>query len=152
MTPFARRLAGLVGLVLVGCLVWWSQSGDPSGGRTAEGPAATATAQSQANSSAPGMPSLDDFTVAIGDLPPEAVDVIGQIEAGGPFAYPKDGGVFGNREKLLPLRERGYYREYTVATPGSADRGARRIIAGGNGELYYTADHYQSFRLIQATT
>ena len=97
------------------------------------------------------MPDLDAFTVTIGDLPAEAVDVIGQIEAGGPFAFAKDGSTFGNREQLLPLRPRGYYREYTVPTPGSEDRGARRIIAGGDGELYYTADHYATFRLIKAT-
>jgi ribonuclease T1 len=67
------------------------------------------------------------------------------IEAGGPFPYAKDGSEFGNREGLLPQKGPGYYREYTVDTPGSPDRGARRIVAGRNGEFYYTRDHYRSF-------
>jgi ribonuclease T1 len=75
------------------------------------------------------------------------------IKQGGPFPYPKDGAVFGNYEKILPIQKRGYYREYTVRTPGANNRGARRIIAGGkpaiSGEYYYTADHYATFRRIQ---
>jgi ribonuclease T1 len=90
-------------------------------------------------------------------LPPEARETLALIKAGGPFPYRKDGTVFGNREKRLPLRERGYYREYTVKTPGSRDRGARRIVAGAgergdvraSGEYYYTDDHYNSFRRIR---
>ena len=75
------------------------------------------------------------------------------IHAGGPFAYPKDGTVFGNRERLLPARPRGYYREYTVAAPGARDRGGRRIVCGGHETkapetCFYTVDHYSSFRRI----
>jgi ribonuclease T1 len=81
-------------------------------------------------------------------LPPEAHATIALIRQGGPFPYKKDGSVFGNREALLPRRERGYYREYTVRTPGSRDRGARRIVAGHALEFYYTDDHYRSFRRI----
>jgi ribonuclease T1 len=81
-------------------------------------------------------------------LPPEARETIVLIRRGGPFPFQKDGAVFGNREALLPRRERGYYREYTVRTPGSRDRGARRIVAGRSGELYYTDDHYRSFKRI----
>lgn len=81
-------------------------------------------------------------------LPPEARETLARIKAGGPFPYPQDGRTFQNREKRLPLRERGYYREYTVKTPGARDRGARRIVAGRGGELYYTEDHYRSFRRI----
>ena len=66
----------------------------------------------------------------------------------GPFPYEKDGAVFENREALLPSRHYGYYREYTVPTPGALDRGARRIIGGRRGDRYYTADHYTSFRKI----
>jgi ribonuclease T1 len=86
--------------------------------------------------------------IALRDLPPEARATLSLIRAGGPFPYARDGVVFGNREALLPKRPRGYYREYTVPTPGARDRGARRIVAGRDGELYYTDDHYRSFRRI----
>lgn len=85
-------------------------------------------------------------TVRYSDLPPEARRTIALIERGGPFPFARDGIVFQNREGLLPPKPRGYYREYTVITPGSRDRGPRRIVAGAGGELYYTEDHYQSFR------
>ncbi|MFT4100924.1 MAG: ribonuclease domain-containing protein [Burkholderiaceae bacterium] len=87
------------------------------------------------------------------ELPVEAQRMLATIRRGGPFASPKDGIVFSNREKLLPYRPRGYYTEYTVRTPGVRNRGARRIIAGGDprtsGVYYYTEDHYQSFRRIR---
>lgn len=81
-------------------------------------------------------------------LPPEAIDTLQSIERGGPYPYRQDDGVFQNRERLLPPQPRGYYREYTVDTPGSRDRGARRIVTGGRPpvEYYYTDDHYRSFR------
>ena len=93
-------------------------------------------------------------TVPLGRLPAEAQAVHRAIYAGGPFAYSKDGIVFGNRERLLPAEPRGYYHEYTVATPGVRDRGARRIICGGQpvtapAACYYTGDHYASFRRIE---
>jgi ribonuclease T1 len=81
-------------------------------------------------------------------LPKEAVETIALIRKGGPFPYERDGVTFGNREKLLPARERGWYREYTVRTPGEKTRGARRIVAGRDGTLYYTDDHYRTFRRI----
>jgi len=86
--------------------------------------------------------------VAFEKLPIEARETLALIKAGGPFPYPQDGKTFRNREQLLPQRERGYYREYTVKTPGAKDRGARRIVAGRRGEFYYTQDHYRSFRRI----
>ena len=95
--------------------------------------------------------------VRLADLPPEAQQTLLLIERGGPFPYPhKDGSIFGNFESRLPPQARGYYREYTVPTPGRRDRGARRIVAGGIrhadvatfGEYYYTADHYRHFRRI----
>ena len=86
--------------------------------------------------------------IAAADLPREVRETLGRITRGGPFAYAGDGAVFNNRERLLPAQDRGYYREYTVQTPGARDRGARRIIAGGSGEYYYTDDHYASFRRI----
>ncbi len=81
-------------------------------------------------------------------LPAEAIDTLRLIEQRGPYPYSQDDGTFGNREGRLPRQTRGYYREYTVETPGSPDRGARRIIAGGQPpvEYFYTADHYGSFR------
>lgn len=91
--------------------------------------------------------------VALADLPQEARDTLALIRRGGPFRYRQDGSVFGNREKRLPARQRGYYREYTVPTPGAKDRGARRIVAGADartsGEYYYSDDHYNSFRRIK---
>jgi ribonuclease T1 len=87
--------------------------------------------------------------VAARDLPREARDTLALIRNGGPFPFERDGTVFQNRERLLPLRERGYYRSYTVITPGARNRGARRIVAGAGGELYYTEDHYASFRRIR---
>ena len=86
--------------------------------------------------------------VSFNQLPAEARQTLAHIKAGGPFPYAKDGSVFGNREGLLPKRTRGYYREYTVKTPGARDRGARRIVAGMPGEYYYTDDHYRSFKRI----
>jgi ribonuclease T1 len=87
--------------------------------------------------------------IAVAELPREAREMLPRIRRGGPFSYKRDGAVFGNYEKLLPRRERGYYREYTVKTPAAKNRGARRIVAGTGGELYYTDDHYQSFRRIR---
>jgi ribonuclease T1 len=86
--------------------------------------------------------------IHVSEVPVEARATLELIKAGGPFPYPQDGRVFSNREKRLPLKRRGYYREYTVRTPGVRDRGARRIVAGSGGEYYYTADHYRSFRRI----
>ncbi len=83
--------------------------------------------------------------VAKAQLPREARDTIALIKRDGPFPYRQDGAVFQNRERLLPQRPRGYYHEYTVKTPGSPDRGARRIVTGDRGEFYYTQDHYDSF-------
>jgi ribonuclease T1 len=86
--------------------------------------------------------------VYVDELPREARETLRLIERNGPFPYDKDGSVFQNREGLLPDQQRGYYREYTVITPGENDRGARRIVAGEDGELYYTDDHYDSFQRI----
>lgn len=86
--------------------------------------------------------------VALRELPPQARATLALIDAGGPFPYARDGAAFGNREGRLPKQRRGYYREYTVPTPGARDRGARRIVAGRRGERYYTDDHYRTFRRI----
>ena len=112
-----------------------------------------------AATAAVGTPALargpvnEPTTVALKDLPPEARQTERLIRAGGPFPYAKDGTVFGNRERLLPRKPRGHYREYTVRTPGSRDRGARRIVCGGEQPrepeaCFYTQDHYASFQRI----
>lgn len=124
-------------------------SGDPDiaqGGHSDGLPAAQR--RSDADPQPPSVPPqpLPDF------LPPEAIETLGLIVRNGPFPYRQDGSVFQNRERRLPQQPRGYYREYTVKTPGSRDRGARRIVTGGEAgdglpvEYHYTADHYRSFR------
>jgi ribonuclease T1 len=87
--------------------------------------------------------------IALAELPSEARQTLTLIRAEGPFPYAQDGAAFGNREGRLPARAPGYYREYTVRTPGARDRGARRIVAGRGGEHYYTHDHYRTFRRIR---
>lgn len=87
--------------------------------------------------------------IAAAQLPKEARATLALIRKGGPFPYARDGAIFGNREKILPGQRRGYYREYTVKTPGVRSRGARRIVAGKGGEFYYTADHYNHFMRIR---
>jgi ribonuclease T1 len=108
----------------------------------------------QARSPAPTqLPGSAVASVAYTGLPVQGREVMEQIRQGGPFRYEKDGTVFGNRERLLPGQKRGYYREYTVPTPGLGHRGARRIVCGGEkprtpDACYYSDDHYSSFRLI----
>ena len=99
------------------------------------------------------VPAVSDGTIALAQLPPQGQDMMKLIVAGGPFKYDKDGVVFGNRERILPAKNRGFYREYTVKTPGERTRGARRIVCGGlkptaPDACYYTDDHYASFRKI----
>lgn len=87
--------------------------------------------------------------IPAGELPSQARQTLALIKAGGPFPYAQDGRIFGNREGALPAQRRGYYREYTVPTPGLRARGARRLVAGRGGEYYYTEDHYRTFRRIR---
>ena len=99
-----------------------------------------------------GRDFVQPGTVAVAQLPPQAVKTLNLIAAGGPYPYEKDGVVFGNRERLLPSRQRGYYHEYTVPTPRARNRGARRIVCGGplrrTDNCYYSDDHYASFNRI----
>ncbi|WP_330334134.1 ribonuclease [Streptomyces sp. NBC_00536] len=119
--------------------------------------APTASAVSSAASSATSVSSATASVKAVGTicysaLPSQAHDTLDLIASGGPFPYSQDGVVFQNREGLLPSHTSGYYHEYTVITPGSPTRGARRIITGKQTqEDYYTADHYASFRLVKFT-
>ena len=143
-----------IGLVL---LVWWWASesstgeagtragaGSSSAATSRPGGPGASTAKTLEPRDASGLPS-----VTVADLPREAQRTLDLISAGGPYPYSRDGVVFQNRERLLPRKTSGYYREYTVPTPGEDDRGARRIITGKAGERYWTADHYASFRVIE---
>jgi ribonuclease T1 len=121
-------VAGAVALVL---LAWVLGHGSFSGGG---GSSSTSPASSA--------------SVAASSLPAEARQTLALIERGGPFPYDRDGVVFENREGLLPDEAGSYYHEYTVPTPGASDRGARRIIEGAGGELYWTDDHYRTFERI----
>jgi ribonuclease T1 len=101
----------------------------------------------KAAGSGDGHPAIR--TVSLSTLPPEAAGTVRLIQRGGPFPYPDNDGVtFYNDEGLLPSEPQGYYREYTVPTPGSPDRGARRIVTGRGGQFYYTGDHYDSFERV----
>jgi ribonuclease T1 len=134
-------------LVLGSLALAWGASGEPPSGSAGPlvpaSPGATEFIEPPAPPAPSGMPH-----VRIDELPPEAIVVLDLIEQGGPFRYDQDGDVFENRERLLPARPMGHYREYTVDTPGEDDRGARRIVAGADGERYWTADHYDSFAWI----
>lgn len=153
-----KVVSTLVTVVLVLGL-WWLQSrgSDGPGGADGSGdPVARDTASSAPASGTPSAPAAmpaadeDGITyVALTALPREAATTVRLIDAGGPYPYPgKDGSTFGNFEGELPQRPRGYYAEYTVETPGLSHRGARRIIAGDGGQLYWTEDHYASFERI----
>jgi ribonuclease T1 len=110
-----------------------------------------APSAAQPASSPPASAAAGAVPACTKDLPPEAREVVEDVEAGGPYEYPRNDGVtFGNREGLLPDEDPGYYREFTVRTPGESNRGARRIVTGGPDERdpehwYYTDDHYESF-------
>ncbi|MEU1803098.1 ribonuclease [Streptomyces sp. NPDC019937] len=114
------------------------------------GTAVTATATPAAPATVVSARALADVgDICYSKLPSQAHDTLGLIEKGGPYPFPQDGTVFQNREGILPAQSSGYYHEYTVITPGSDDRGARRIVTGKKtDEDYYTADHYESFDLV----
>ena len=137
--PRALRIL-LVALAAFALLQWWP-------GHREVAPDIAGTAGSHVEAPALGTPTARYPAF----LPTEAVATLEAIERGGPFPYPRDGVVFQNREHRLPGRPSGYYREYTVPTPGSDDRGARRIVAGGDPPevYYYTDDHYRSFRNVE---
>ncbi|MER7534160.1 ribonuclease domain-containing protein [Streptomyces sp. NPDC097704] len=130
-----RPLRVLLALVLAVLLAGCSSAGGTGTATQSRTPAAAAATGTS------GLP-----TVRASRLPPEARETLALIARGGPFPYAKDGTVFSNFERVLPRRERGYYHEYTVKTPGGRDRGARRIVTGRGGETYYTDDHYETFR------
>jgi ribonuclease T1 len=137
-------LGTLLAVLVVAAALLWGGGGDDSGGRASE----TSTSGPSASSGRDPVSGLP--WIAAGDLPDEARETLALIDAGGPYPYPgKDGSTFRNEEGLLPSESRGYYAEYTVPTPGSTDRGARRIITGDGGEYYWTADHYAHFERVR---
>jgi guanyl-specific ribonuclease Sa len=143
-----RRPIWIVLAFLILGLWLWSQHGAPAP-TGVSGPSATMPQAIPVALGDAATGSRDAATARVPDfLPPEAHDVLRRIAQGGPFPHPQDGSVFQNRERHLPTQPRGYYREYTVDTPGSSDRGARRLITGGEPprEYWYTDDHYRSFR------
>jgi ribonuclease T1 len=132
---------------VLGQLTESTTPGATSSATAAPGPASPSRPGTQAPTPAAnnpsGLPAIPES-----ELPAEGRRILALIRAGGPYQYSQDDQVFGNFERILPRRDRGYYREYTVPTPGESDRGARRIVAGDNGEKYYTDDHYESFTFI----
>ena len=144
-----RRSLWIIVALLLGLWLW--------SGLHAPSPPAVSSGI-EARSVSTSLPALPEPAPARGNaspypafLPPEAHGVLQRIDRGGPFEYRQDGGVFQNREQRLPRQPRGYYREYTVETPRSDDRGARRIVTGGDppSEYYYTGDHYTTFHKIR---
>lgn len=133
MQWYRRRITiGLIALLLLVLIVWLLGCSTQTGG----------------GDSSSGLPVKE-----LSALPPEATQTYRLIQTHGPFPYePKDGSTFGNREGELPDEPPGYYHEYTVPTPGSSDRGARRLITGSHHELYYTGDHYASFVVVDANS
>ena len=151
--PKSKNPTGLLAVMVVVALVvgvWLLNGRDPgtpngfAPEQSPSAPAATTGSAVETIDPGSGLPFVE--LVA---LPAEAGATVGLIDRGGPFPYDQDGSRFGNFEGLLPDRVRGYYAEYTVETPGSPDRGARRIVAGARDELYWTADHYASFARIR---
>jgi ribonuclease T1 len=138
-----RSVVSLVAVVLVVLVSLWLSGGLSPGDDASGSPGGTSQQQGSRHG---GQGNIG--TIAYDVLPPQARETIGLIDRGGPFPYRQDDGVFGNREGLLPQAPNGTYREYTVETPGSDDRGARRLIKARDGTLYYTDDHYQSFRKV----
>jgi guanyl-specific ribonuclease Sa len=156
-----RRPAWLVIALLVLGLWLWTQQRASTPPPAVGGPVAVAVpgARPEPALPPPAVARTAEAARLPAFLPAEAHAVLDSIAAGGPFEYRQDGGVFHNRERRLPPQPRGYYREYTVDTPGSPDRGARRIVAGGGipgerppREYWYSDDHYRSFRRFEVAS
>ncbi|MFC7850762.1 ribonuclease domain-containing protein [Arthrobacter sp. NPDC057388] len=115
----------------------------------ATGAPAPAAAPPSSSTTAAGVPNVSGLpAIRESQLPAEGRRTLALVRRGGPYPYTRDGVTFGNFERILPRKASGYYKEYTVPTPGESDRGARRIVAGQGGDKYYTADHYQTFKFI----
>lgn len=148
------RVLAVVAIVVVGLLLggWWLLNRSESPRSVQSSVVAQETHTSGKSASSSKRTGIDPVSglawIAVDALPKQARETLARIDKGGPFPYDKDGVVFDNRERILPLKPSGYYHEYTVVTPGAGDRGARRIITGKGGEFYWTADHYAHFSRI----
>ncbi len=155
-------LLAWLAVMLGGCGPQAAVPASPSPAETQSAPPATSPTSAQSTPSddppptstdSPSLPTTDPVSglpfIDPADLPPEALETLRLIDQGGPFPFDRDGITFQNREELLPDERGGYYREFTVITPGLSHRGPRRIVAGEDGERYYTADHYESFERIR---
>jgi len=143
VSPGRRLTVALVGLIALVVVGWFARD-------VASTPAPTGTTPTIVSS----LPGADAGlpTKTLSSLPAEAGRTYQLIKSNGPFPYPRNDGVtFQNREKRLPAKKPDYYREYTVPTPGSEDRGARRLVTGQQQELYYTGDHYESFVVVDVS-
>ena len=149
--PARRVPSWLVVVLVVGTLALvWGLARPDAEVSVAPPPVVPSSAVSVSGTSAAARtPDSDLPRIAESDLPAEAAVTLRLVRSGGPFPYDEDDEVFGNREGLLPERPRGYYREFTVETPGEDDRGPRRLVEGRGGDLYWTIDHYASFRQVE---
>lgn len=155
--PLAVLLGVLLSVLLAGC----SGGAGTAVSETTTSARAGTSVEARAGSPMPGCPAPSPTAPGANEsglplrslcaLPPEAADTWQKIKTGAKLPYPRDGIVFSNAERLLPARQRGYYHEYTVPTPGERDRGARRLVTGQSKEVYYTADHYESFVVVDST-
>ena len=157
-----QRLTALFALLVALAVLAFVLAGGPTTGTSDAGAGnGPASASSQPGPAGTGTPGPGDPAapgsvantsglpeVKASELPAEARQTLALISQGGPYPYSRDDASFGNFERILPRKSSGYYKEYTVRTPGEADRGARRIVAGQAGEKYYTPDHYNSFKFI----
>lgn len=152
MSPGRRLTVALVGLVVLVVVGWFVKDADTSGTSTTSPSATNSAPVSAADDPVTDVPGAQASGLAVeplSKLPAEAAKTWKLIESNGPFPYPRNDGVtFQNREKRLPAKSSGYYKEYTVPTPGSPDRGARRLVTGSEKEVFYTADHYSSFVVV----
>ncbi|RKT53143.1 ribonuclease domain-containing protein [Saccharothrix australiensis] len=148
MTPARRLTAALLGLIALVVIGYFAKDlGDSPAPAPTTAPSGPSASAGSVPGAASGLP-----VERLSGLPAEAAATWRLIEQGGPFPYPRNDGVtFRNREKRLPAKSGDYYREYTVPTPGSDDRGARRLVTGSSDEVYYTGDHYSTFVVVDVT-
>jgi ribonuclease T1 len=150
VSPGRRLTVALVGLIALVVVGWFVRDlREPDTATTPVGSASPSASISVSTGGVPGAKASGLDVKSLSSLPAEAGATWKLIEANGPFPYPRNDGVtFQNREKRLPQQKAGYYKEYTVPTPGSPDRGARRLVTGSEKEVFYTGDHYSTFVVV----